>query len=715
MQRARESLLTSWWFPPQVSDRRASREIGLLFALGRPFLVLVSLSGVSYLIPGVVPGAGLTAAAWVFALALVIAGCLKLAHLGRYQLGSALLVAVFTVMLTCSVAQFGGLKGPLTMGFLQVLILAGALGGWRSVLRFTGILLGLIALLFFLEQNRYLPAGWPEPVVLVGSATSVALSVVLAAFFLSTSTRALDRALVDAEEHLARAEASEAELQRRIREAPDGYLELDAEGTILAVNPAVERLSGYSASELVGARVQELPGWMDEPARLDVAARVAAPEAEDDVLRASRIRHRGGAVVEVESRARRVQVGSTHRTQVSIRDVTDRNEKERERVRLEAALVDARRLESLGQLAGGVAHDFRNLLTVVLGNAQLLQETLASEPDRGVLVEILDAAERANGLTRQLLTFARKQTHAPRALDLDALLDELWTLLARAARQDIVLERRRSSVPVVIEADPTQMEQVLVNLVVNARDAMPDGGSVVVETRLDASAGRRQAAVGPSSSPTGRWVHLSVADTGTGMSKEVLTRIFEPFFTTKEVGAGTGLGLATVHGVVTQAGGHLEVESEEGRGTTFHLYLPEASAASRVVTPLESPAVVPATVGLRVLVVDDEAMVRRVVVRALQRAHHEVLEAETSQAARELIEQDTPFDLLVTDVVMPGIGGVALAKLLRQKRPEARVLFLSGYSENAGIVVEPGRTAYLTKPFAARQIVNAIAELMHDG
>jgi signal transduction histidine kinase len=379
--------------------------------------------------------------------------------------------------------------------------------------------------------------------------------------------------------------------------------------------------------------------------------------------------------------------------------------------RQDEALEEARRMESLGLLAGGVAHDFNNLLTVILGNAALLQESPALRPaETGPLGEIRDAADRAASLVSQLLALGRRQARQPRVLDLNSVVAAAHRLLARLIGEhiEVTVALRGEALPV--EADPAQLEQVIVNLASNARDAMPAGGKLTIETDLIEVAPDGESAppiIGP-----GTYVTIEVVDTGVGMDAETRRRVFEPFFTTKGLGRGTGLGLATVNGIIEQSGGRVFVTSAPGRGSSFRVFLPRAEM------PIASEAV-PAHVEPRhwtatALLVEDEPMVRDVISRTLAAAGLTVLEAEDGERALALARGHRgPIDLLVTDVVMARMGGPELARRLAHVLPDLRVLFISGYSPGA----EPVSTAeehvgFLQKPFTSRTLLDRISSLL---
>ena len=406
--------------------------------------------------------------------------------------------------------------------------------------------------------------------------------------------------------------------------------------------------------------------------------------------------------------------GALQQIVVTFIDISDQRKAEEEKRRLEGQLRQTQRMESVGQLAGGVAHDFNNLLTAILGNCELIDmDQLAGDELATALAEIRDASNKATALTRQLLAFSRKQVLQPQRIDLNQTVAELERMLARIIGEDIDFVTVLSPSVGPVMADPGQIEQVVMNLAVNARDAMPTGGKLVLETadlHLDAEYARGHADVEP-----GRYAMLSITDNGTGMTALEQARAFEPFFTTKEVGKGTGLGLSTVHGVVKQSGGHIWLYSEPGKGTTFKIYLPVD--ASGPVDPISSPPL--STVALNgtetILVVEDEAAVRVLACSILRRFGYTVHgAADPDQAMRVCDQIEGRLDLLLTDVVMPGASGLQLARQLTLHRVDLKVLYMSGYTDNAIVhsgVLDRG-TALLEKPFSAVGLVGKVREVL---
>jgi two-component system, cell cycle sensor histidine kinase and response regulator CckA len=392
------------------------------------------------------------------------------------------------------------------------------------------------------------------------------------------------------------------------------------------------------------------------------------------------------------------------------RDITDRKRAEVELLAAEQRLQEAQRLESVGRLAGGVAHDFNNLLTVILGGSEALREALAAE--RPAIVEEVEqihaAGERARDLTRQLLAFARRQVTTRVPLDLNGVVRGSEQLLRRVLGENVEIHTSLAQGLWPVLGDAGQLEQVIVNLAVNARDAMPRGGRLTLETR-NARASR------PGSAPAGEVVQLLVRDTGVGMSPEVKAHLFEPFFTTKPQGRGTGLGLATVHGIVAQAGGQVQVESEPGVGTIFEISLPRGA---QEVVPVAGPATGPApmTGGTEsVLVVEDDPLVREVTARALRSGGYRVLMADSGASALEVASSEAgTLRLVVTDVVMPGLDGKTLANELVRRLPGVRVLFVSGYTRDVIShhgVLDSG-IEFLQKPFTSSALLARVRGLL---
>ncbi len=394
-------------------------------------------------------------------------------------------------------------------------------------------------------------------------------------------------------------------------------------------------------------------------------------------------------------------------------DITDRRRVEEALQRREDELRQAQRLDAIGRLAGGVAHDFNNLLTAIVVPAELAIDKLPQgHPAREELDEIREAGNRASELTRQLLAFGRQQVLAPEVLELDEVVTAASRILRRVIPESVVLDLSLQGKGGLVRVDRTQLEQVIINLAVNARDAMPKGGRLTIETApvtLTEEFCQRHQGVAP-----GRYVMLAMTDTGQGMDQATLSQVFEPFFTTKEQGKGTGLGLSTVYGIVRQSGGHIWIYSEPGKGTVVKVYFPEQVADSvRGTMPAESAGPVPSGTG-DILFAEDDPALRRIGVRVLAGLGYTVHAAENGESALRLAETLPHIDLLVTDVVMPGIDGVELWERLRKLRPGIKVLFLSGWASDAVVrhrILE-GEVPFVQKPFTAEALGRKVFELM---
>jgi two-component system cell cycle sensor histidine kinase/response regulator CckA len=485
-----------------------------------------------------------------------------------------------------------------------------------------------------------------------------------------------------------------------IEASPVAILTLDGEGQVRLWNPAAERLLGWPLGEVLGRRLPVL----DE----DEAALLAGLHAGQSFTGALVSRPtRDGRVVDVSlSRAPlRNPAGKIVGAVEILVDVSEQR-------RLEEQLVQAQKMEAVGRLAGGIAHDFNNVLAVIQGFAWISHSSLpAADPMREDLDQVLRAVDRASGLTRQLLAFSRKQVFRLQILDVNALVTEVRKMLVRVIGEDVELQCRLAADAGRVRADAGQMEQVLLNLAVNARDAMPRGGVLAIETAhvsLDEEHAQQRLEV-----PPGDYVMIAVADTGIGMDRGTMDHMFEPFFTTKEKGRGTGLGLSTAYGIVKQSGGHLAVESRPGAGSTFRIYLPRTEAQRGDYTVrIERPTILHGSE--TVLVVEDEEMVRQLASHILRRSGYVVLEAANAGEALLIGERhEGPIHLLLSDVVMPRVSGVDLARRLLQQRATMKVLFMSGYTEEAtaqhGLDVSFG---LIEKPFTPQALLTEVRETL---
>ncbi len=492
-------------------------------------------------------------------------------------------------------------------------------------------------------------------------------------------------------------------LARAAEQVSEAIVITDRGGAIVYVNPAFERVSGWSNEETLGQNPRILKsGKQDDAFYRQMWETLARGEVWTGRFTN---RRKDGTLFEEQATISPVRdaAGQIVNYVAVKRDLTDET-------RLERQLFQAQKMEAVGRLAGGVAHDFNNLLGVITGYGEIVHRQLpGADPLKGKVEQILKAAERAAGLTRQLLAFGRKQVLQPEILDLNAAVSDMEKMLRRLIGEDVELSTRLEPRLGNVRADPGQIEQVLMNLAVNARDAMPEGGRLTIETR-NADLEAEYAATHPPTRP-GPYVMLAVTDTGAGMDAATQARIFEPFFSTKEVGRGTGLGLSTVYGIVKQSDGYVWVYSEVGLGTTFKIYLPRVDEEAPL-AQAEGPA--PRLRGAEtVLLVEDEASLRELLREALEANGYSVLVASDGAEALQIAEAHrSPIQIMVTDVIMPGLTGPKLVELVARTRPAMKVLYISGYSDESIIrhgLVGPGR-AFLSKPFGPEVLLRRVRE-----
>jgi two-component system, cell cycle sensor histidine kinase and response regulator CckA len=497
-------------------------------------------------------------------------------------------------------------------------------------------------------------------------------------------------------------------LWRSVEQMADALIIMDRFGVMEYVNPAFEALTGYSRDEAIGQSFGILRSeqYADEPYE-EMWSTVRAGNVFRGIVTN---RKKNGEISIIEKALTPLQDSAgeiTHFISTG-RDITERR-------KLESDLQQAHKMDAIGRLAGGVAHDFNNLLLVISAYAELMLDSLGeTDPLRRNVAEIMGASRRAADLTRQLLAFGRKQMQSLQILDLNTVIGEITGMLPRLIGEDIELVFAPAKNLGKVKADPTQIEQIVMNLAANARDAMPGGGRLSIETarvRVEESYVQRHAIV-----PPGDYVLLTVTDSGQGIAPEHLAHIFEPFYTTKEAGKGTGLGLATVYGIVKQNGGFVWVYSEPGLGTTFKVYLPQVQGLS-----CEDPIAMLAEGSARgcetLLLVEDEASVRLASSQFLTRNGYSVLEASNGEEALRVSRAHAGrIDLMITDVVMPKMGGPMLAEWLADERPNMKVLFVSGYAENT--VLRHGKidvtTHFLQKPFSGKMLARKVREVVEE-
>jgi two-component system cell cycle sensor histidine kinase/response regulator CckA len=516
---------------------------------------------------------------------------------------------------------------------------------------------------------------------------------------------AVQRAVKEAEERSARRQAEE-QYRLLFDSNPHAIWVFDPETlAFLAVNDATVRQYGYSRSELLGMTIKDIRPPEEVSGLMAELKTPAWPKS--DWLRVWKHRRKDGSVIDVETGANAITFQGRQAVLVLAHDVTEKK-------KLEAQLLQSQKMEAIGQLAGGVAHDFNNLLGVITGYTDLLLKDLgAQHPGTRRAEQIRKAADKAAGLTRQLLAFSRKQVLQPRVLDLNVVVLDVEKMLHRLIGEDIQLVTVLGEGLGRVKADPGQIEQVIVNLSVNARDAMPRGGKLIIESanvELDGHyvGTRTEVTAGP-------YAMLAVSDTGHGMDTETMSHIFEPFYTTKEEGKGTGLGLSTVFGIVKQSCGHVSVYSEVGKGTTFRVYLPrveEDGETTASMAPLPEPR---RARGETILLVEDADVLRMMIREMLESAGYEVLAGGSPEEALAVGKAHSgPIHLVLTDVVMPRMSGPQLAERLKVAWPGVKVLYMSGYTDEAVVhhgVLEGG-TPFLQKPFTTDVLLRKVSEVL---
>jgi PAS domain S-box-containing protein len=620
---------------------------------------------------------------------IVLLGLRRLARAGRVR-AAALAVCVSGWL---AISMDLPVHGPNTIavgGFVIVVVIGGLTLGPAAALALaaaTALLLGAV-MLGLVPSGETLPS---NGVRLTHYATQLTLASLLVAWW-AAHTRGLWRQL----------RASEARHAQLLEESPDAIVSTDRAGVITFWNHAAEEMLGHPRRETVGRTWSDV-GMVPQKASGTVTSDMSSLiEHGSGVVRELELSHRDGRLVPVEARSMPLHEEGQVVGMVSIvRDVSERKRTEAERASLREQLVSAQRMEAVGRFAGGIAHDFNNLLTIILNVAEVVGAS-ASGAEREAMTDIREAAQRGATLTRQLLTFSRRQPSQPRPTDVNENLVALRPMLERLLGEDVNVEMDLGAHTEQVLVDSGQLDQIIVNLVVNARDAMPDGGTITIATALT-----------EDSSP-GHAVSIRVTDTGSGMDAATKGMAFEPFFTTKGE-HGTGLGLSVVQNIVQLAGGTIRCDSEPGRGTTFQIALPSVAASASATRT--APVHAGRSVSRRVVLVDDDPLVRNAVSRGLESLGITVDEVSLPVDLDDLERRLRNADALITDIVMPGLTGPDLVEELRRRGCRAPVIFVSGHADHA--LVERVRGApnalLVAKPFTAEDILARLDELFRQG
>jgi len=619
--------------------------------------------------------------------------------------------------LTAAAVTGGGLRAAAFGGYVIPIMCAGLLLGYRATLWTMAATFAAGVVLLVIEKQGLLPqpAGPFSPVALFATRT---IFLMLVGALLLLAMHGINESLRKSRQELAerrRAEAALVASQAAIRASEASFRELfedsltgdyisRPEGKLIACNPAFARILGFgSVEEALGCDARALfadpGGWDSLIKRLEERGRLEHVE--------TRLCRRDGTPIYVVQNAVGAfgPGGELAEIKGYMFDITERR-------RLEDQLLQSQKIEAIGRLAGGVAHDFNNLLTIIISYTDLLSlPSVSREDSKRYVGEIRNAGGRAAALTQQLLAFSRQQVLDVRVIDLNTVVTSSLEMLNRLIGEDVEFRASLASEPQWVKADCGQLDQVIMNLVVNARDAMPVGGTLELETSRVVVGERPKSWLGDI--PPGSYVMLSVRDSGHGMDDETKAHLFEPFYTTKERGKGTGLGLATVHGIVKQSGGYISVDSAPGRGASFRIFLPEAGSREEPAR-LEQASPEPSKGGETILLVEDDDQVREVARQMLEMNGYVVLQSDAEDAVKDCREYPGKVHLLLSDLVMPKINGRELAERLAVVRPDMKVLFMSGYTDN--VIIDRGihtrGIALLDKPFTFESLLGKVRSVL---
>jgi PAS domain S-box-containing protein len=621
-------------------------------------------------------------------------------------------IGLLWLMFTVGSVTEGGVISSSFAGSVVIIMFAGFTFGVRLVAALSVMTIAVGTTMVILNHNGLLP---PPAIVYtdINILADFTFYIIITGIITGFAIRRIDRSARQSEIELEERKNAESRLlasQSRLKALSDATFEglgISENGTIIDVNEQLTAMSGYTADELIGQPVVKLAHPDDV---LYVRSQMVFSEAGPYTHRMVR---KDGSIFLVEVRSRQFMYHGRVARMAAVRDITERTNADLERMRLEEQLRQSQKMEAVGRLAGGIAHDFNNLLSAILGYSELLMKKIPEDsPLHSKVRQIHRSGERAASLTRQLLAFSRKQTLEMKPIALKALVEDLSLLLHRLLGEDIQLITEVSPGTWHVRGDKTQIEQILINLAVNSRDAMPNGGSLVVRSSNVTIDGENQSLY--EDVPPGDYVLMTVIDVGIGMDEQTMQNMFEPFYTTKPVGKGTGLGLSTVYGIVKQHEGVISVTSAPGKGTTFKVLLPR-SLNTDLHTAHESISVTPSRSAEAVLLVEDEESVRDYTKEVLSSGGYAVVAAASPQEALDVVHNGSfsPL-LLVTDVIMPSMNGKELYLLLKQRLPQLKVLYISGYPANViadrGILEEGA--FLLPKPFSSHVLLNKVSALL---
>jgi PAS domain S-box-containing protein len=726
--------------PPIFKDEEKTRAAMILSIILWSVVVVVSILIIAWLVKGKSHELGPYAFAANSIIIAVAIGLLFLIRRGYVKSAGFAFVAFCWSNITFQAFTSDGVRGSAAIIYVTIMVLAGLLLGWRASIGIAVLSTLSIWILAHAEEIGFMSFQQVGTYEVALEATGLFILIVV---FLTLTTTGLSKALKRARkseyslkesnralqynlEQLQQREKALRDSEERFRLLAENVVDniwiLDPEDLrFIYVSPSVEAIAGYTPDEMMDLKLEQfLPPESNDLSNQYLTKEL--PKSLKDPSRASRVEmqiyHKNGTTVWVETAARVLYINwlSAYGIIGVTRDITQRKESEDERKKLQDQLLQSQKMEAIGTLAGGIAHDFNNSLQGILGYSQILIfEKKEGDPDLKLLKQIEKAAKRSSELTRQLLTFSRKLNSQLRPLDINQEVRQLEQLLGRTIPKMISIQTPLADNLKIINGDPVQIEQMIMNLCINARDAMPDGGKLVIEsrnTRLDNDYCKMHFDAVP-----GEYVMLSISDNGKGMDRQTLEHIFEPFFTTKKVGQGTGLGLSMVYGIVKNHGGHINCESKPGNGATFKIYLPVIEETENR-TPERQTETEQTPLGNEtILLVDDEDYLRDLGQRMLTKFGYSVLTAPDGETALQIYrQQGDQISLVILDLIMPGIGGKNCLDLILKENPSARVIIASGYSVDPSTLSELELKSYgfISKPFELNQMLNIVRRALDE-